>query len=221
MGKKRLARGSVTKREPKPRLRTDVCKPCWELKYCPYGPLVEQFPLVIEDPFYDQSERTIRKLFNGVVKKLKDGQYKTAEEIMGAVDRLEYLWPNRWTYIKQFRTEELSCNVFGHICPVFFTAEGFTETKAGRNHSRTIPRDVMLKVVRRDNNICQICFELVKDDEVQFDHVIPHSRGGPASVENLRLVHARCNKRKRDSLSEILEPLAVPVQDRVPKPADG
>lgn len=22
-----------------------VCKPCWELKYCPYGPLVEQFPL--------------------------------------------------------------------------------------------------------------------------------------------------------------------------------
>jgi len=22
-----------------------VCKPCWELKYCPYGPLVEEFPL--------------------------------------------------------------------------------------------------------------------------------------------------------------------------------
>src|SRR5438309_2343790 len=23
----------------------EVCKPCWELKYCPYGPLVEDFPL--------------------------------------------------------------------------------------------------------------------------------------------------------------------------------
>lgn len=22
-----------------------VCKPCWEIKYCPYGPLVEQFPI--------------------------------------------------------------------------------------------------------------------------------------------------------------------------------
>lgn len=22
-----------------------LCKPCWEIKYCPYGPLVEQFPL--------------------------------------------------------------------------------------------------------------------------------------------------------------------------------
>ena len=24
----------------------NVCKPCWELKYCPYGPLVEDFPLL-------------------------------------------------------------------------------------------------------------------------------------------------------------------------------
>ncbi len=22
-----------------------VCKPCWELKYCPYGPIVEEFPI--------------------------------------------------------------------------------------------------------------------------------------------------------------------------------
>ena len=22
-----------------------ICKPCWELRYCPYGPLVEEFPL--------------------------------------------------------------------------------------------------------------------------------------------------------------------------------
>jgi hypothetical protein len=31
-----------------------VCKPCWEIKYCPYGPLVEQFPL---DP---RDERSCR-----------------------------------------------------------------------------------------------------------------------------------------------------------------
>lgn len=23
-----------------------VCKPCWDLKYCPYGPLVEDSPLL-------------------------------------------------------------------------------------------------------------------------------------------------------------------------------
>ena len=26
-----------------------VCKPCWEIKYCPYGPLIEQFPLPDND----------------------------------------------------------------------------------------------------------------------------------------------------------------------------
>jgi HNH endonuclease len=25
-----------------------VCKPCWEIRYCPYGPLVEQFPLRVK-----------------------------------------------------------------------------------------------------------------------------------------------------------------------------
>ncbi|MFN7528967.1 MAG: hypothetical protein ACK5QA_16305, partial [Dolichospermum sp.] len=25
---------------------SQVCKPCWELKYCPYGPFVEHSPLL-------------------------------------------------------------------------------------------------------------------------------------------------------------------------------
>jgi hypothetical protein len=28
-----------------------VCKPCWELKYCPYGPVVEKFPLPETDTY--------------------------------------------------------------------------------------------------------------------------------------------------------------------------
>ncbi|MCO5203453.1 MAG: HNH endonuclease [Anaerolineae bacterium] len=26
-----------------------VCKPCWEIKYCPYGSLIEQFPFSVDD----------------------------------------------------------------------------------------------------------------------------------------------------------------------------
>ena len=48
-----------------------VFKPCWKLGWCPYGPLVEQFPL-------------------------KDNSDK-------------------------------SCSVFGHDCPVFYTAESFVD----------------------------------------------------------------------------------------------
>ena len=100
--------------------------------------------------------------------------------------------------------EDASCKVFGHLCPVYFTAEPLTETKERRKHSRTIPRDVMLKVVRRDGQICQMCFNPVPDDEVEFDHIIPFSKGGPSTVGNLRLLCYDCNRKKRDSLGEIL-----------------
>jgi hypothetical protein len=105
----------------------------------------------------------------------------------------------------------IGCKIFGHICPVYFVAEPFTETKHRRSNSRSIPREIMLKVVRRDGQICQKCNEPVADDEVEFDRVIPFSRGGAATVENLRLVHRSCNRRKGASLRELLS--EDPVRD--------
>ncbi len=34
----------------------------------------------------------------------------------------------------------------------------------------------MLKVVRRDNNQCQICGRILRDNEIEFDHIIPVSK---------------------------------------------
>ena len=121
-----------------------VCKPCWELKYCPYGPLVEDFPL--------ESNPT-----------------------------------------------EKSCRVFGHDCPVFSVAEPLTETIELRNISRTIPRDIQFKVLRRDNQICQICGKNVSDDDIQFDHIIPWAKGGPTELRNIRLLCSDCNLHRSDS----------------------
>jgi 5-methylcytosine-specific restriction endonuclease McrA len=84
-----------------------------------------------------------------------------------------------------------------------------TETKDLRSHTRVISREVMLKVVRRDGQICQRCNEPVRDDEVEFDHVVPLSRGGRSTAENLRFVHRDCNRRKHDSLREVLHPFPV------------
>jgi 5-methylcytosine-specific restriction endonuclease McrA len=44
----------------------------------------------------------------------------------------------------------------------------------------------------------------VPDDEIEFDHVIPHSRGGPTTPENLRILCRPCNRKKRDSLKGLL-----------------
>jgi hypothetical protein len=183
----------------KPRLKHVVCKPCWELKYCPYGPLVEFFPL----PDDDDAFKEVRKSYNSWIAEVQSGSLKK-KEISRAIEAILSLEPKRWKWINQFRTEELSCSVFGHICPVFFSAEPFTETKEDRRIERTIPREVMLKVVRRDGQMCRICHKNVPDDEIEFDHVIPHSFGGPTHAENLRLLCRKCNRKKKDSLKEIL-----------------
>lgn len=195
-----MPRKKPGRRAAKASREMQVCKPCWELHYCPYGPLVEHFPSPTEEPI-----ASIKQRYEKVLGKFGSGRLKTEEEILDAIDVLEYHYPARWEYIRQFSQAEMQCRIFGHICPVFFAAEGATETKEGRRWTRSIPRGVMLQVVRRDGQICQICHTPVADDELQFDHIIPHSRGGPATAANLRVVHKRCNAKRRDSVDDIIE----------------
>jgi len=61
-----------------------------------------------------------------------------------------------------------------------------------------------LKVVRRDGQICQECCKPVSDNQAEFDHIIPFFKGGCSTVENLRLIHKKCNRRKGSSLKKIL-----------------
>lgn len=185
---------------PKPRLKHVVCKPCWELKYCPYGPLVEFFPLPSDEVPLSQ----IRKSYRSWVQAVRNGTLKSERDISLAIEKILCLEPKRWAWISQFKTEELCCSVFGHICPVFFSAEPFTETKEDRRISRNVPREVMLKVVRRDGQVCRACHKNAPDNEIEFDHVIPHARGGPTTPENLRILCRGCNRQKSEALKEIL-----------------
>ena len=140
-----------------------VCKPCWELKYCPYGPLVEEFPL--------QQERDYR-----------------------------------------------SCRIFGHDCPVFHVAEPITETKELRNISRHIPRTVQFRVLKRENQICSDCGKSVQDDDIHFDHIIPHSKGGSSDEHNVRLLCSACNIRRSDRFEA--ERLVTGVVEHVQQPLE-
>jgi hypothetical protein len=93
-----------------------------------------------------------------------------------------------------------SCNIFGHICPVFFSAEAITETSTERRRGRYIPFKVKVRVVRRDNYTCQHCGTHLKDDEVEFDHRIPIARGGSSEEHNIRLTCFDCNRDKKDDV---------------------
>ena len=175
----------------------NICKPCWELKYCPYGPLVEEFPLL--PPTRDESIEHNEFLKEQLAKKAYDPERTQIFE----------------REVTEFKAEdypekhdpsdiEKSCLVFGHLCPVFFVNEPFTETRKKRKIGRNIPRPVMLRVVRRDNNQCQLCGQVLRDDEIEFDHIIPISKGGSSEEQNLRVTCIDCNRKRRNSKDEKL-----------------
>ncbi|WP_201524744.1 HNH endonuclease, partial [Bordetella pseudohinzii] len=185
-----------------------ICKPCWELKYCPYGPLVEEFPLLPvlrrkAEEHHAYLKNCLETKVLGDGRPLDDQRKQDFEERVSAFKAEEH--PEEIPPI----LEEAACRVFGHVCPVFLIAEPLTETKTRRAHSRYISNEVMLKVVRRDGQVCQICHQAVPDNQVEFDHIIPFSRGGTTTAENLRLVHADCNREKGDVLDHILHPSPI------------
>ena len=63
----------------------------------------------------------------------------------------------------------------------------------GERNTRTIPQDVKIAVAARDGGRCRQCGS---DQELHFDHVIPWSRGGANTVQNIQLLCGPCNRRK-------------------------
>lgn len=68
--------------------------------------------------------------------------------------------------------------------------------QAGQN-SRHIPHDVKNAVWQRDGGKCVEC---AATDYLEFDHIIPYSKGGANTVNNVQLLCRRCNLAKGDRI---------------------
>lgn len=61
----------------------------------------------------------------------------------------------------------------------------------------TIVEDVSRdEIIARDGQDCYLCGEWVSIREMTFDHVVPLSKGGTHTPENVKLAHRGCNSRK-------------------------
>src|SRR5438876_1425979 len=97
--------------------KDSVCKPCWELRYCPYGPLVELFPGISENTNFEE----MKQLYKEPLHNLSTGKCKTEEDVWSEVYRLFYLDPTTWDKLREYDPEDISCKIFGHTCPVFLS----------------------------------------------------------------------------------------------------
>lgn len=91
-------------------------------------------------------------------------------------------WGKKWREANRERHRELSSR--------------HRAAKANAPLIEKIDREV---IYARDKWVCQLCFSKVKTrKEASLDHVIPLSKNGNHTAQNLVLVHNKCNARKRD-----------------------
>ena len=61
----------------------------------------------------------------------------------------------------------------------------------------TIPQDVMDKVWNRDGGMCVKCGS---NENLEFDHIIPFSKGGATTYRNMQLLCKKCNLEKTNKI---------------------
>jgi len=179
-----------------------ICKPCWELKYCPYGPLVENYPLpdIIRKDAIEHNNHLKSIVKN---KKFPNGDPIDGKRLKYFQKEIDNFNPKDYPEEENKIIEYMSCSEFGHLCPAFFVSEPFTETSDYRSQSRNIPRDILIRVIRRDNSMCQKCSKILLERDIEIDHIIPLSKGGHTVESNLQVLCFDCNRAKGNNLDNI------------------
>ncbi len=97
-------------------------------------------------------------------------------------------------YAKTFDIKILTKEIFEESIKL----SGYQATLTARKLiDRSISDDVRLKVWRRDEGKCVKCGSLEK---LEYDHIIPVSKGGSNTERNVRLLCEKCNRTKSDGI---------------------
>lgn len=125
----------------------------------------------------DYSEISIKKQ---IVIDIEEQKRKEREEIEAVKLKL----------LKKKRREELEKMALRELMD-----EGILFPEAGKRPP--IPKDVVDAVWRRDGGKCVYCGST---ENLQLDHIIPFSKGGATTVENLQLLCQKCNLQKSNKI---------------------
>ena len=71
------------------------------------------------------------------------------------------------------------------------------KVSSDEKRSRRITQEVKDKVWRRDEGKCVECGS---NENLEFDHIIPFSKGGANTYRNIQLLCEPCNRKKLDKI---------------------
>jgi hypothetical protein len=120
--------------------------------------------------------------------------YKIQEE---NEKRKKELWERkelRKKLLERERKKELEREIYKELIE-----EGliFNKRRNGENARDPIPQDVANKVWNRDGGCCVKCGS---NENLEFDHIIPFSKGGATTYRNLQLLCQDCNRKKSNNI---------------------
>ena len=58
---------------------------------------------------------------------------------------------------------------------------------------RTVPARMRYRVLERDGHKCSSCGATAQEAKLHVDHIVPYSKGGETTMDNLRALCADCN----------------------------
>jgi 5-methylcytosine-specific restriction endonuclease McrA len=91
-------------------------------------------------------------------------------------------WARAWRAANQPRRRELEARRRARKCA-----------------TRVAPVD-LTAILRTHGRACHICHRPIEQNDLEFDHVVPLSRGGHHVEDNIRPAHRSCNRRKYNKI---------------------
>ncbi|MDC1393017.1 HNH endonuclease [Flavobacteriaceae bacterium] len=117
----------------------------------------------------------------------------------------DYKICKKCNFLKPFPKEELLTGVYPDYfregicskCSKIKSDNNVIKKPKKKKRSRVISQNVKNKVWNRDKGRCREC---KSNENLEFDHIIPYSKGGANTYRNIQLLCESCNRKKSDSI---------------------